>query len=117
MLEKNIIVGNVRNAKFSKDGCTLPDIQDLNKNVLPESENDTRVVIALSNDLKIGSQKGVPNIKKARKNCRPIPERTVLKLIAFLLSDNKNAIPKRVNIPINAVSLSIIYLLLIMLIL
>ena len=112
-----MIVGNIRNAKFSKDGCTLPYSEDCNKNVLPEYENDTRVVIALSNDLKIGSPKGVPNIKKARKNCRPIPERTVFKLIAFLLSDNKTAIPKRVNIPINAVSLSMIYILLIMLIL
>ena len=64
--------------------------------------------MALSRALKIGSPNEVPSIKKARTNCNAIPEKTVRKLIFFLLLDKRTAIPNKVTIPINPVNFSIL---------
>ena len=101
-----IIVGIIFIAKMK----LLPKI-DVNKSGLsarkpktkrpPSSEKSSNFFIKYPIPSKIAFPKDVFKIKTARNNCNPRPTNTVLKLIAFLLFDIKNAIPRIKTIPIN----------------
>ena len=99
-----MITGNARKAKFTIAAWyPTSGMKDVKRKSLPASEkliNFLKILSTLENWL---FTKGILRIITANNNCSPIPQKTVLGLIALRLFDKAYAIPKRDKTPMSPV--------------